>query len=103
MSKGYWVAHVMVKDPETYKSYVAGIQLPLAKYGGRYLVRAGEIAEAEGALKPRTVVIEFPTVDAARACYASAEYQAAKAFRLGAAEADLVVIAGYDGAQPGTA
>lgn len=103
MPKGYWIAHVDIRDPETYKKYVAGIQLALAVYGGRYLVRAGTQGQHEGNLKPRTVVIEFPSFAAAQACYDSAEYQHAKQFRLDAALADLTVMEGFDGAQPGSA
>jgi uncharacterized protein (DUF1330 family) len=51
----------------------------------------------EGKQRARTVVIEFPSYDAALACYRSPEYQAAKALRKGKAEADIVAIEGYDG------
>jgi uncharacterized protein (DUF1330 family) len=47
------------------------------------------------------VVIEFPSVEAAQACYESAACRTAMRHRLAAAAADLVVIAGYDGIQPG--
>ena len=101
MPKGYWIAHVDVADMDTYKNYMAAIQAPLARFGGRYLVRAGAVSHAEGRNRSRTVVIEFPTSEAARQCYESAEYQDARRFRLGAAAADLQVIEGYDGPQPG--
>jgi uncharacterized protein (DUF1330 family) len=103
MAKGYWIAHVDVRDPDTYKSYVNGIQAALAAHGGRYLVRAGQQGSHEGGLRPRSVVIEFPSLAAAQACYDSPAYMAARKFRLAAAEADLVIIEGYDGAQPGGA
>ena len=41
--------------------------------------------------------MEFPSWDAALACYRSPEYQAAKALRMGTADIDLLVIEGYDG------
>ena len=99
MPKGYWITHVDVSDWDAYRNYVDGIQAPLAAFGGRYLVRAGEVSEVEGDLRARSVVIEFPSVEAAHACYRSAEYRAARTFR-DAAAADLVVVAGYNGAQP---
>jgi uncharacterized protein (DUF1330 family) len=40
------------------------------------------------------VVIEFPSLEAARACYASPEYQAAKAKREGAGVAEIVLVEG---------
>lgn len=97
MTKGYWVAHVDVHDPEAYKAYVAANAAPFAKYGARFLVRGGAAEVVEGAMRSRTVVIEFPTPEAARACYHSPEYQAAKALRAPAAAGDLVIIEGHDG------
>ena len=50
----------------------------------------------EGAGWPRHVVIEFPDYESALACYRSPEYQAAKAERVGAAEADIAVVDGVE-------
>jgi uncharacterized protein (DUF1330 family) len=47
------------------------------------------------------VVIEFPDYDTALACYHSTEYRAAMKHRQGASVADILVIEGYDGPQPG--
>ena len=47
------------------------------------------------------VVIEFPTLQAARDCHASDAYARARAECEGAAEADILIIAGYEGPQPG--
>jgi uncharacterized protein (DUF1330 family) len=52
----------------------------------------------EGRQRSRTVVMEFPSYEAALTCYRSPEYQAAKALRQGKADADLVVIEAYGGA-----
>ena len=68
------------------------------KYGGRYLVRGGTREVVEGKVRARTVVLEFPSYQAALDCYRSPEYQAA-VLRQGKAEFDLVVIEGYDGPQ----
>ncbi|HUF86348.1 MAG TPA: DUF1330 domain-containing protein [Thermohalobaculum sp.] len=101
MPKGYWIGRVDVTDPETYKRYVEANAAPLAKYGARFLVRAGRSEAVEGAARARNVVIEFPDYDTALACYRSPEYQAAMAHREGASVADILVIEGYDGPQPG--
>jgi uncharacterized protein (DUF1330 family) len=100
MAKGYWIAHVDVADPEVYKGYVAANAAAFAKYGGRFLVRAGAHTVAEGASRMRQVVIEFPDYETALACYRSSEYQAAKRLREPVSEADLVIVEGYEGAQP---
>lgn len=48
-------------------------------------------------MRPRTVVIEFPTLAAATACYQSASYQEIHALRAGTAEADICIIEGWEG------
>jgi uncharacterized protein (DUF1330 family) len=101
MNKGYWIARVDVSDPEQYKAYIAANAAAFAKYGARFLVRSGEFEALEGSARNRNVVIEFPSYQAAQDCWNSPEYQRAKSFRDGAAIADLIVIEGYDGAQPG--
>jgi uncharacterized protein (DUF1330 family) len=100
MAKGYWIAHVDVSDPEAYQLYRAANAEPLHKYGARFLVRAGDFTQVEGASRSRHVVLEFVDYGTALACYRSSEYQKAAALRRRAAETDLVVIAGYDGPQP---
>jgi len=97
--KGYWIVHLDVRDPEGYKPYIAANRMPFGKYGTRYLVRAGRCETMEGRLRSRTVVLEFPSYEAALGCYHSPEYQGAKKLRDGKAEADLVVIEGYDDKQ----
>ncbi|SLN63921.1 hypothetical protein PEL8287_03500 [Roseovarius litorisediminis] len=96
MTKGYWVAHVDVEDPQVYEKYKAANAAPFARYGARFLIRGGEQQVREGALRTRTVVIEFPSYEDAVACYESAEYQAAKALRDPVSAGDLAIIRGYD-------
>jgi uncharacterized protein (DUF1330 family) len=100
MAKGYWIAHVDVNDPEGYKAYMAANAEPFRKYGAKFLVRAGTNELAEGKLRSRHVVLEFKDYATALACYRSPEYQYAKSLREGKSFADLIVIEGYDGAQP---
>ena len=103
MPKGYWIAHVDVHNPETYKNYVAANGAAFAKFGGRFLVRGGSFEAVEGKSRSRNVVIEFPTYEAAKACWSSPEYKAAKAKQEGGAVMDAIIIEGYDGPQPGEA
>jgi uncharacterized protein (DUF1330 family) len=97
--KGYWIAHVDITDPEGYKAYQAANARPFGMYGGRFLVRGGRQVVKEGHVRTRTVVMEFPSYEAALACYRSPEYRAAKALRQGRGEVDLIVNDGYT---PGT-
>ncbi len=101
MSKGYWIARAEVTDAEAYKAYVAANARPIAKYGGRFLVRGGTFENPEGASRSRNVVLEFPSYQAALDCWNSPEYQAAIALRQPVATVDLLIIEGYDGPQPG--
>ncbi len=95
--KGYWIGHVDVTDPEGYKAYMTADMAPFGKFGGRFLVRGGAREVTEGKVRSRTVVLEFPSFDAALGCYRSPDYQAAKKLRDGRAEFDLVIVEGYDG------
>ncbi|NSX54406.1 DUF1330 domain-containing protein [Parasulfitobacter algicola] len=97
MPKAYWVAHVDVRDPAAYDTYRAANAVPFAKYSARFVVRGGAQEIMEGAVKTRTVVIEFADYDTAMACYNSPEYQAAKALRDPVSDGDLVIVQGYDG------
>jgi uncharacterized protein (DUF1330 family) len=97
--KGYWIGHVDIFDPEGYQPYQAANGAAFSKFGGRFLVRGGTREVIEGKVRGRTVVLEFPSYQAALACYRSPEYQAAAALRKGKAELDLFIIEGYDGPQ----
>ncbi len=62
MAKGYWIAHVDVRDPEGYKGYVAAAKLAFDKYGAKMLARGGAYEQTEGPGRARNVVIEFPSL-----------------------------------------
>ena len=97
MPKGYWVATVEVHDPEQYKKYVEANGSVFAKYGAKFLVRAGKQEVGEGKMGNRTVVLEFPSYQAAHDCWHSDEYQEVRKLRLPAAEGNMVIIEGYEG------
>jgi uncharacterized protein (DUF1330 family) len=94
MPKAYWIAHVTVSNPDQYKHYAEGAPIAFKKYGATVLARGGRHEQMEGDGRPRNVVIEFPTYEDAIACYNSPEYQAARAKRKGAGEADIVIVEG---------
>jgi len=97
--KGYWLPHVDIANPEGYKPYQTANALAFGKYGARFLVRGGRCEVMEGKQRSRSVVLEFPSYDAALACYRSPEYQEMLAIRRPHATADIVVIEGYDPAK----
>jgi uncharacterized protein (DUF1330 family) len=101
MPKGYWIARVDITDMEKYKEYIAANAKPLARFGGRFLVRgAATNQQMEGTGRMRNVVIEFPSYQAAVDCYNAPDYQDAIKLRLPVSTADLTVIEGYEGPQP---
>ena len=99
MAKGYWIAHVTVHDHEGYKQYIAANAAPLAKFGGRFLVRSGQHELPVGSIPAgqRHVVIEFDSFATAKACYHSPDYEAAAKIRDRYSSANIVIIEGYDG------
>ena len=92
--KGYWIARVTVTDPDQYKLYAEAAPEAFRKYGAKVLARGGRSQQVEGEGRPRNVVIEFASFDDALACYNSPEYQAARARRAHAGEAEIVLVEG---------
>lgn len=97
MAKGYWVVHVDVADPAAYAAYREFVNSFLPQHGGRILVRGGQQEISEGAVKPRTVVVEFPSVESARTAYHSAEYTEGKRLRTSISSADFAIVEGVEG------
>jgi uncharacterized protein (DUF1330 family) len=97
VAKGYWIVNNLIHDPAAYDLYKAANSAPLARYGARFLVRAGQQTVTEGTAHPRSVVLEFPSYEAALACYHDAEYQAAIALRAAAADGSFIIVEGYTG------
>jgi uncharacterized protein (DUF1330 family) len=91
--KGYWIANVTVTNPKAYQDYQAIAPEAFRKHGARFLAR-GEAETLEGQRWQRRVIIEFDTIEQARACYASDDYRAARRKRAGACVADIAIMEG---------
>ena len=91
----YLIVDIEVTDPQAYDDYRSQVPPLVEKYGGKYLVRGGafEILEGDWTLN-RLVVLEFPTIKAAKDFYDSDEYQPVKAIRLKATNSNLVLVEG---------
>jgi uncharacterized protein (DUF1330 family) len=100
MAKAYWIARIDVHNMDGYKEYVAQNGAVFKKYGARFLVRGGTFESKEGVARSRNVVLEFKDYETALACYNSPEYTRLVEIRAPHAASDLVIIEGYDGAQP---
>jgi uncharacterized protein (DUF1330 family) len=91
----YVIAEVNVTDPRLYDEYRKMVPATVEKYGGRFAVRGGAVDSKEGGWSPaRLVVLEFPSMEQARAWYHSPEYAPALALRLKAASAKLILVEG---------
>ena len=101
MARGYWIAAVDVADEEAYAAYRSLNAIAFAKYGARFVVRGPAAKVAKGIGRKHHVVIEFDSLERARACYDSPEYQAALVHLAKVGTVDLVIAEGYDGPQPG--
>ena len=93
--KAYILVQVDVTNPQQYAEYAKLTPDIIAKFGGRFLARAGKTVTLEGPpAKSRVVVIEFPSLQKAEEFYRSPEYTAAKKLRAGAATAQFIAVEG---------
>ena len=84
-----------VKDAAKMEVYKARVTPVVEKFGGRYLVIGGPFAVVEGEWRPVfPVLIEFPSMDAARRWYDSEDYRELKQLRLSGSAGSGVFIAG---------
>ena len=92
---GYIIVDVEITDPERYREYVKAVPPTLELYGGRFLVRGGAAANLEGSWQPkRIIVVQFDTVERARAWWSSEEYAGPKALRQSASVTNMIVVEG---------
>ncbi len=92
----YLVAHIEVHDPAGFDEYRTRVAPVVEAFGGRYLVRGGALETLEGAEQQRrVVVIEFPSMDAARSFYHSPAYAPVLQRRLDSAASDIVLVEGW--------
>jgi len=94
----YVVYQGEVTDADRYEVYKAKAAETITAAGGRYVVRGGRTEVLEGDPPAgRTVILEFPTMEAAIAWYRGDAYREARQLREGAARARMYVVEGVDG------
>jgi uncharacterized protein (DUF1330 family) len=95
MPKAYWVAQYRsVNDPDKLAAYAALSGPAVTAAGGRILARGMPALLYEAGMQQRTVVIEFDSVEQARAAHDSPAYQAALAALGDGAVRDIRIIEG---------
>ena len=92
---GYVIAQIDVTDGEAFAKYRDLVAPTIAKHGGRYLVRGGELTSMEETPpNPRVVIIEFESVQAAKAWYTSDDYAPLIKLRQSASNGPLSIVEG---------
>ena len=92
----YLIGNITVTDPERFPAYRERVPAVIAQYGGRYLVRAGTVHPLEGDLGfDRPVVVEFPSMQAARRFYDSPEYAPLLKLRTETTRSRVAFVEGY--------
>ena len=93
--KGYVVCvYKNITNEEKLKEYAIKARNAVEKFKGKFLIRGGRSSSNEGEKSPRTVVIEFPSFDYAKAFYQSKEYQEAHSILKGFAERQHQIVEG---------
>ena len=91
----YSISSITVKDWDTYREYMKHVPAIIEKYGGRYLVRGGEIISDDTSWQPeRVVILEFPDLAQMKAFRDSDEYKPVAERRHKAADTEGFVVAG---------
>lgn len=91
----YVVVKLEITDPERFKLYQQLASASVEKFGGKFLVRGGQMVELEGSWDaPRMVVLEFESIDRATGWYHSPEYGKAIEARKDAADFHMIALEG---------
>ena len=93
--KGYVVCvYKNISNEEKLKEYALKARAAVESFEGKFLIRGGKTSCKEGEKSPRTVVIEFPSFEAAKNYYYSKEYQKAHSFLKGTVVRDFQIVEG---------
>ena len=94
----YVIGQLRINDPDAYQAYLDGFMPSFSRHGGELLATSKQethVLEGEWA-HPRTVLMRFPNIEAARAWHSDPEYQALARIRHQTADTNLVVLTGLD-------
>ncbi len=95
MAKAYWLSvYRSISDPDKVAAYAKLAGPAITAAGGRTLARGAPAQVYEAGLQQRTVLIEFDSVEAARAAYQSPAYQEALTKLAGGCEREICIVEG---------
>ena len=92
----YAIGRLEMRDQSWVQEYGPKTAALVAKYGGKYLVRGGTMERLEGVgkLPSVVVVLEFPSMERARAWYNDPEYAPLIKLRQTGSDLDFVLVEG---------
>ena len=94
----YIIIEVSIHNPTEYEDYKKLTSPSLKPFDGKFIVRGGKAETLEGDWNPeRIVVLEFPTIEKAKAWWNSEGYAPAKALRLRTSKTKMIVVPGFEG------
>ena len=97
MAKAYWVsAYRSISNPDAVAEYAKLAGPAILAAGGKFLARGNAAVAYESGMKARIVVIEFPSVEAAKACHDGPGYQAALKVFNNAGVRDFRIVEGLE-------
>ena len=97
MAKGYWLARLDISDREIFAEYRKRNAAPIAKFGGKFIIKGGRAETVLGPARGENVVIEFDSYDQAVACFRSEDYQAAaQHLKRACTTIEFVIVEGSD-------
>lgn len=95
--KAYVIATEVITDEAMFAAYREKVAPTLHAFGGKFIVRGGNLAILEGEWpRPRLVIVEFPSRAAAEDWYRSADYQKIVSLRHQSSVTNLVIVDGQD-------
>jgi uncharacterized protein (DUF1330 family) len=93
--KAYIIVEIKITDQVLYEEYKKLTPASLVPFEGQFLARGGTTQALEGEWSPeRIVILEFPSVENARAWWASDEYAPAKSIRQRASYTKMLLVQG---------
>ena len=93
----YLILDIAIIDQDVYGEFVARVPAVVEQYGGRYLVRGGEVVALAGGWEPeRIVVLEFESGDQAQDYLTSPEYLALVPLRQKSTTSRAIIVMGYE-------
>ena len=91
----YVLVDIEVTDPVGYEEYKKLAPATIAQYGGKYIARGGKTETLEGEWSPkRLVILEFESVERAKAWLNSPEYREPRQMRQRTTHTNMIVIEG---------